>query len=195
MTEMALPPQGGAKHLATKPIAGQDVNLDSDQEIMARTQKANGKWSYYSSTGKLLAEAAAPSSVTAGIVSQWCQAVRARTKRELTQEDVDRKIKMREEKSNGLVGPDGRPIGESTADSVPSVPAEKVREAEVEQSDDVSTDDYLKRRLDAVKTLEASHVKQVHEAEAALLSAENALEAARAERKKVEKLIKLMEEE
>lgn len=119
--EMARQADGSEQHLATKPIKGAGFNVDSDEEIMNLTDKSGGKWKFYSSEGQLLAEADAPAQLSAGIIQQWCNAVRARCKRELTQDDVDRKLQAKENKTDGgIIVPDS--VDDVRSDSPVHVP-------------------------------------------------------------------------
>lgn len=171
--EMARAADGSEKHLPTKPIKGADLNVDSDEEIMSLTDKSEGKWRFYSSEGKLVAEAASPGQISAGVVQQWCNAVRARCKRELTQEDVDRKLAAEENKTNGgIIVPDG------VTDNVRSDSAVHVPESEGVAVDD-DPDAFVAgkiaaatKRAKAATIKRAELVEQVSEVEAEIAAAE-----------------------
>lgn len=151
MVEIAMPADGSEKHLPEKPIKGAGVNLDSDEEVMAQTDKSGGKWRYFASDGKLLAEADAPGSINADIVSQWCSAVRAKAKRELTQEDIDRKMAARENKTKGgIVLPEGVEVEEPTVDEPSPV---------LEDNPDAYVDSKLSAAANKVKAIQIKNME------------------------------------
>lgn len=52
-------------------------NIDSEQSIMQHTVVVDGMWRYMSGE-KVIAEAAAPATVDASVITSWCDAVRSR---------------------------------------------------------------------------------------------------------------------
>lgn len=147
MVEIAMPADGSEKHLADKPIQGAGMNLDSDEEILAQTDKSGGKWRYYSTDGTLMAEADAPGELNADIISQWCNAVRARAKRELTQADVDRKLEAKNAGAGGsIVGPDGEALV-----STDSPPSSDVQNNAAAPTLDDDPDSYINNKIAAAE--------------------------------------------
>lgn len=185
MVEMVQAPQGGETHLATKRVKGAELNLDDDQAIMTATDKSDGMWRFRVA-GQVIAEAQAPSEVTHAVISQWANAVRARTKRELSQEDVDRRLEARKQReaSNGIVDPDGNPITSSVYTSTPpaveSVSAQEVRTETPEE--------YLERNLKEAEDKVEICIGKYEEAQ-------RNLDIAYANRAKFQKLVEAMKED
>ncbi len=106
--------------LKATPVKGLDdskaVNYDSDDYILRNTLVEEGKWRFYED-GEVIAEAEAWPTAEGRppreILEQWASGVRRKTKRVLTQEDVDRKEKARQGRSvsEAILGPDGEPVG------------------------------------------------------------------------------------
>lgn len=118
MVEIAQPADGSEHHLKDKPIQGQGQNLDRDDEIYLNTEKKDGKWRYYSqTTGKLIAETDAPAEVNADILSQWGNAVRARTTRERNNEKTEETKNMTE---SGIALPEGVTVEEPAPQPEPA---------------------------------------------------------------------------
>jgi hypothetical protein len=122
--EMAQPADGTEKNVTSKDINSEGINYDSDQYVMAATIIKDGKWIFMEG-GKVIAEAAAPLEPSAAIVTQWCGEVRARTKRELTMDDLTEREQGRKRKENeaedhksdgGIIIPDGADAGDGSRD-------------------------------------------------------------------------------
>jgi hypothetical protein len=138
--------------LKQRPINESGVNFDSDQDILGHTIIADGKWRFFEGE-VLIAETDAPREQSREILEQWCAAVRARTKRELDQTDIDKRIEARRENPGGIVGTDGKPLDSHDPDTTPAV--EPV--VEEEENPDAWIDAKIEKaeaRLEAVRDKE-----------------------------------------
>jgi hypothetical protein len=151
--------------LRATPVKGLDdadaINYDSDQDIINRTVKEDGKWRFYEGD-RLLAEADAPGEPTREILEQWAGAVRARTHRELDQGDIDKRDAARaaqtRESNSGIVGADGEPLASDAAHSgADLVPVEVEDTATIDDDPDAFVESKIQS---AKKKLKAIHIKR-----------------------------------
>lgn len=185
--------------LRATPVQGLDtadaVNYDSDQDILGKTIIRDGKWQFYEGE-RLIAEAAAPSDPTREVLEQWAGAVRQRVKRELTQEDTDKRDAARKEKvrieNGGIVGTDGELLSSDSSPSVDSVESVEVEEPATETTAAPSVDDdpdaFVDSKIDlAAKKLSAIIIKRT-ELQEALAELEDEYQAAADEKAKWERM-------
>lgn len=136
--------------LRQRPIDETGLNYDSDQDILSNTRVEDGKWRFYE-RDTLLAEADAPANPTREVYEQWCKAVRARTKRELTLDDEARK-----ENARAIVDKSGDPIASADSDLADD-PAPTVDVEDEPESPDAWIDEKIAKataRLEAVRERE-----------------------------------------
>ena len=144
--EIARPADGTEHHLKDKPVRGANLSLDNDEDIYHATDKSDGKWRY-SVNGRLIAETQAPDQVTASIISQWGDAVRARCTREHNLE----KAPPMEKNEQRILTPDGTPADSQPDTPVPAAPAPSV---------DDDPDAFIQSKIDAAeKRRKAAWVK------------------------------------
>jgi hypothetical protein len=87
-------------------------NIDSEQSIMQHTVVVDGMWRYMSGE-KVIAEAAAPATVDASVITSWCDAVRSRI-------NAAHVIERKPRDEQGLTTNEG--AGTSIGERVPDIP-------------------------------------------------------------------------
>jgi hypothetical protein len=191
--EIGRAADGSENKIVPNKIKGQAENLDDDQAVFNNTEKVDGKWRYYSG-GQLVAETDAPGDVTHEIISQWAGAVRARCKRQLTQEDIDRKLASKEN-AGGIVDPNGEPI--SSADTPEPVPGDGAAESSPvsEASVDDDPDAFVQSKIDAASRRKKSAAIKAEELLEELQSLQDEITAAEAEQRKWEKMKETISED